>query len=103
MSFMDDMRLHDLSLLQTLDGRVVTYTPDGGEPRVLSGMFQAFTEVTGGETVDVVVARPILSVRTIDVPELQTGDIFSIDGQEYETAVIRPDSEGITEIMLEKL
>lgn len=103
MSFMNDMQLHDLSLLQTLDGRVVTYTPNGGESRVFAGMFQAFTEVTGGETVDVVVARPILSVRSANIPEIQTGDRFSIDGQEYEAAVIRPDSEGITEIMLEKL
>jgi hypothetical protein len=39
----------------------------------------------------------------MDVPELAAGDVFAIDGQDYEAAVIRPDSEGITEIMMEKL
>lgn len=103
MAFIDDMQGRDLALLQTLDGRIITYTPDGGTPRVIAGMFQAFSELTGGESVDVLVNNPILSVRTMDVPELAVGDEFSIDGQDYEAAVIRPDSEGITEIMMEKL
>lgn len=103
MGFIDDMRLHDLSLLQTLDGRVVTYTPDGGSPRTLSGMLQEFSNLAEGETVDVVVTKPVLSVRTVDIPEIQTGDQFSIESRDYEVAVIRPDNEGITELILEKL
>lgn len=103
MAFIEDMQGRDLALLQTLDGRIITYTPDGGTPRVIAGMFQAFSEAVGGETVDVLVNNPILSVRTMDVPELAVGDVFAIDGQDYEAAVIRPDSEGITEIMMEKL
>jgi hypothetical protein len=86
-----------------LDGREVTYTPDGGSPRIVSGMLQEFTELTGGETVDVVVAKPVLSVRTIDIPEIQAGDVFTIDSQDYEVAVVSPDNEGITELMMEKL
>ena len=103
MSFLDDMRLHDLALLETLDGRVVTYTPDGGSPRVLSGMLQAFSELVGGETIDLVVNQPVLSLRTMDIPEIAVGDRFSIDSQTYEVAVIKPDSESITELLLEKL
>lgn len=103
MAFIEDMQGRDLALLQTLDGRVITYTPDGGSSRVIAGMFQAFSELTGGESVDVLVNNPILSVRTMDVPELAVGDVFAIDGHDYEAAVIRPDSEGITEIMMEKL
>ena len=103
MTCIEEMQGRDLALLQTLDGRIITYTPDGGTPRVIAGMFQAFSEAVGGETVDVVVNNPILSVRTMDVAELAVGDVFAIDGQEYEAAVIRPDSEGITEIMMEKL
>jgi len=103
MAFIDDMQERDLALLQALDGREVTYTPDGGVPRVISGMLQAFTELTGGETVDVVVSSPMLSVRTIDIPEIQVGDQFTIDAQDYEVAVTRPDSEGITELTLEQL
>jgi hypothetical protein len=103
MTFMDDMHGHHLTLLNALDGREVTYTPDGGTPRVLSGMLQAFSELVGGESVDVVVNNPVLSVRTQDIPEIQTGDQFTVDGKDYEVAVIRPDSEGITELILEAL
>jgi hypothetical protein len=103
MAFIDDMRLHDLALLERLDGRVVTYTPDGGSPRTLSGMLQEFTEMVGGESVDVTSSRPVLSVRTADIPEIQTGDLFQIDGQDYAVQVIRPDNEGITDLFLEKL
>lgn len=102
MPFLDDMHGHHLSILEALDGREVTYTPDGGSPRIISGMLQEFSELTGGETVDVVVTTPILSVRSADIPEIQTGDQFTVDGQDYEVAVIRPDNEGITELMLEK-
>ena len=103
MSFIDDMRLHDLALLQTLDGRLVTYTPDGGSPRSLFGMLQEFSELTSGETVDVVVSKPVLSIRTLDILEIKTGDLFTVEGRNYEVAVIRPDNEGITELILEKL
>lgn len=103
MPFIDDMAQHDLSLLERLDGRVVTYTPVIGSPRTLTGMLQEFTEMIGGEGVDVVASHPVLSVRTADVPDIATGDQFAIDGQDYEVEVIRPDSEGITEIILEKL
>lgn len=103
MPFIEDMQERDLALLQALDGREVTYTPDGGSPRIVSGMLQEFAELTGGETVDVVVAKPVLSVRTLDIPEIQAGDIFTIDSQDYEVAVVSPDNEGITELMMEKL
>ena len=103
MPFIDDMHGHHLSILEALDGREVTYTPDGGSSRTVSGMLQEFTELTGGETVDVVVAKPVLSVRTIDIPEIQAGDTFTVGGSDYEVAVVSPDNEGITELMMEKL
>lgn len=103
MAFIEDMQERDLALLQALDGREVTYTPAGGMPRTVSGMLQEFTELTGGETVDVVVAKPVLSVRTIDIPEIQVGDLFTIETQDYEVAVVSPDNEGITELMMEKI
>ncbi len=103
MPFIEDMQERDLALLQVLDGREVVYTPLVGAPRLLFGMLQAYSELVGGESVDVVVNQPILSVRTSDIPEIQVGDNFNIDNQDYEVAVIRPDSEGITELMLEKL
>lgn len=107
MGFIDDMADHHLSILDRLDGREITYTPlgtpNGGASRVLSGLFQAYSELTGGESVDVVISSPVLSVRTQDIPEIAVGDQFTIEAQDYEVAVIRPDEEGITELLLEKL
>lgn len=101
MPFLNDMHGHHLSLLQALDGREMFYTPAGGAIRAITGMFQAYSQLVGGETVDVLVNNPVLSVRTDDVPEIATGDSITIDGKDYEVAVIRPDSEGITELILE--
>lgn len=101
MTFMEDMHGHHATLMDKLDGREVFYTPQGAASRAVIGMFQAFSELVNGETVDVVVSSPVLSVRTADIPEIAVGDSFTIDGTEYEVAVIRPDSEGITELVLE--
>lgn len=103
MGFIDDMADHHLSILEALDGREVTYTPEGESPRTISGLFQAYSELTGGESVDVVISSPVLSVRTQDIPEIAVGDQFTIEAVDYEVAVIRPDEEGITELTLEKL
>lgn len=103
MPFIDDMHGHHLSLLQTLDGREIIYSPQGGSPRTIAGMLQEYTEMTGGETVDVVVTNPMLSVRTNDIAEIAVGDGFTIESRDYEVAVISPDHEGITELTLEKL
>lgn len=102
MAFIEDMQGRDLTLLQTLDGREVAYTPQVGIPRLISGMLQSYSEITGGESVDVIINSPILSVRGIDVPEIAEGDQFNIDGKDYTAAAVRSDNEGITEIMLEE-
>ena len=103
MSFIEDMDNHHLSILDMLDGREVIYTPDGELPRVVSAMMQEFSELREGETVNIVVTNPILSIRSLDIPEITLGDHFNVDGQDYEVAIIRPDNEGITELTLEKL
>lgn len=90
-----------MAILQALDGREVTFIPDGGASRIISGMLQALSELVPGDSVEVVASAPILSVRAIDVPELDVGDRFQIDGKDYEAVVIRPDNEGMIEIRLE--
>ena len=97
------MQERDLTLLQTLDGRDIIYTHRGSMPRVISGMLQEFTELVDGETVDVVATKPVLSVRSVDLPCPETGDLITIDGMDYKIAVIRPDNEGMVELILEKL
>lgn len=60
MTFLEDMQGCDLALLQTLDGREITYRPADGVARTVAGMLQEFSELTAGETVDVVTAKPVL-------------------------------------------
>lgn len=103
MSFLEDMHLHHESILDTLDGRLITYTPYGSAPRAISGMLQEFTEMIHGESIDINSTRPILSVRSDDVPDIQTGDMIDVEGANYQVEVIQPDSEGITELVLERL
>ena len=103
MTFIEDMDNHHISLMEALDGREVTYTPQGGSPRTINAMLQEFSELTAGETVDIVTTSPILSARSIDIAEIQTGDQFTIQSQNYKAVVIKPDNEGITELMLEKI
>lgn len=102
MPFIDDMQERDLALLQTLDGRDIIYTHRGSMPRVITGMFQSFSELADGESVDVVVSNPVLSVRSVDLPCPECGDLIEVDGTEYKVVVIRPDNEGIIELILEK-
>lgn len=103
MSFIDDMQERDLSLLQTLDGREVTYTPSGGIARAISGMLQEFTEIVNNGSVDVMATHPVLSVRAVDIPEIATDDAVTVAGVNYKVTSIRPDNEGIIELILEKL
>ena len=103
MSFLQKFHEHDLALIQMLDGRDVIYTPDGGSPRVISGMLQDFSKMASGETIDVVSSVPTLSVRIMDVPEIKIGDLMNIESQDYKVRIIRPDNEGMVEIELEIL
>ena len=109
MCFSKNMQEHDLSLLQTLDGQHIIYTPKGdsspkgGTARVIAGMLQEQTQMVHGQSVEVVATHTLLSVRSIDLPEVKTGDGIVVGNQAYEIVVIRPSNEGIIELVLEKL
>ena len=97
------MQEHDLSLLQTLDGQYIVYTPKQGKPRVIDGMLQTRTAFIPGGHVEMVSTESILSVRSVDSIDMQVGDKIAVDSNTYEIAVIRADNESITELVLEKL
>ncbi len=103
MGFVKNMQEHDLTLLQTLDGQYIVHTSRSGKMRVIDGMLQEHTQMIPGGNVEVVATYPVLSARTIDLDDVNIGDKIAIDSQTYEVAVIRPDNEGIAELVLEKL
>ena len=103
MSFIKNMQDHDLALLQTLDGQYIVHTSKSGKMRVIDGMLQEHTQMIPGGNVEVVATHPILSARSIDLEDVNIGDKIAVDSQTYEVAIIRPDNEGIIELVLEKL
>ena len=66
-------------------------------------MLQEHTQMIPGGNVEVVATHPILSARSIDLEDVNIGDKIAVDSQTYEVAIIRPDNEGIIELVLEKL
>ena len=103
MGFVKNMMEHDLALLQTLDGQYIIYTPKQGKPRVIDGMLQTRAALIPGGHVEMVSTEVILSVRSIDSHDMQVGEKIAVDNNTYEIASIRPDNEGIAELLLEKL
>ena len=103
MSFIKNMQEHDLALLQTLDGQYIMHLPKQGKPRIIDGMLQEHTQMVPGGNVEIVATHPVLSVRNVDLPDVQIGDLIAVDSKSYEVAVIRPDNEGIVELVLERL
>jgi hypothetical protein len=100
MSFIEDIELHNISLLRKLDGRKFLYTPRGGRSRIIDGILQESSEFASGQSVNIVVSHMMLSVRSCDVLGIMVGDEFSFGTRNYEVSIIRPDSGGITELTL---
>ena len=97
------MMEHDLTLIQTLDGQYIIYTPKQGKPRVIDGMLQERASFIPGGSVEMVSTEAILSVRSIDSIDMQAGEKIAVDSQTYEIAVVRADNEGVVELVLERL
>lgn len=103
MSFIKNMQDHDLSLLQALDGEYILYTSNRGKQRVVDGMLQTRTAFIPGGHVDMVTTETVFHIRSIDSHDMQVGEKIAVDSNTYEIASIRPDNEGIAELVLERV
>ena len=103
MSFVKNMQDHDLALLQALDGEYILYTSNHGVTKVIDGMLQKRASLIPGSYSEMVSTETILHVRAIDSYDMQVGEKIAVDSQTYEIAAIRAETEGISEIVLEKL
>ena len=103
MSFIKNMMEHDLALLQTLDGEYILYTSNQGEQKVIDGMLQTRAAFVQGGSVDMVATETVLHMRAVDSQDMHVGERIVVDSQTYEIAIIRPDNESITELVLEKI
>jgi hypothetical protein len=103
MSFMKNMQEHDLSLLQILDGEYILYTSSQGKQMVIDGMLQKRASLIPGSYGEMVSTETVLHLRAVDSQDMQVGEKIAVDSQTYEIAVIRAETEGMTELVLEKL
>ena len=103
MGFVKNMMEHDLALLQTLNGEYILYTSKQGKQRVIDGMLQTRTSFIPGGHVEMVTTETILHIRSVDSSDMQVGEKIAVDNNTYEIASIRPETEGITEVFLEKI
>ncbi len=103
MSFVKNMQEHDLALLQALDGEYILYTSTCGKQKVIDGMLQKRASFASGGYAEMVTTETVLHIRAIDSQDIQVGKKIAVDDKTYEIAAIRPDNEGFTELLLEKL
>lgn len=83
-------------------GIEATFTPSGGSPVVIAGIFDApHIGVEAGGSVEVSVTAPTFMTRTVDVATADYGDLINISAVDYIIRDIMPDGTGMTTLVLE--
>ena len=75
------------------------YTPTGGEPRIVLGIFdRPYFEALGPVMEG---SAPSFTCKASDVPELAQGDAFTIAGVAFTSTGNEPDGTGLVRIKLD--
>ena len=89
---------------QTVFGETVTFTPNGGTPATVTGVFDAehaYQELIGEALIET--TRPIVVVRSAAFsPTPVRGDAISVRSTNYKVIEIQPDGQGDLSLILEK-
>lgn len=83
---------------------VATYTPVGGRPICVNGIFdapQASRNAT--DMMDITIPAPQFVCRTADVPNAADGDAIVIRSVNYQVRVVLTDGTGVSTLVLEKM
>ncbi|MGI9141869.1 MAG: head-tail joining protein [Fluviibacter sp.] len=83
---------------------VATYTPIGGRPACVTGIFdapQASRNAT--DMIDITIPAPQFVCRTVDVPNAADGDSLTIRSVAYLVRVVITDGTGVSTLLLEKV
>lgn len=88
---------------QTVAGTTATWTPAGGDPVEITGVYMAPYRTVELGLAGVDASAPEFDAMTADVPGIAQGDALEVDGTQYEIAAApRPDPvSGITKLVLE--
>lgn len=80
-------------------GETVTIRPIGSLSRDIRAIFKRPSEVDFGDT-GIVAMTPYIRARTVDVEDMQPGDLVTVNGVEYRAEAPEPDHRGMTHIPL---
>lgn len=84
-------------------GVTATYTPSGGSPVSISGIFDSdYQEVDAGGGVGFAVKQPRFHTPTTNVASAAEGDTMTISGVSYVIRVVMEDGTGMTMLAIEE-
>lgn len=99
----------DRAALALLGGETITYTPDGGEPVEVTGIFDALYVLAKGSRAEAGVETlgPAVFFRLEDLPEdpqeTEAEPVLTIRGVDYQVIERRPDGMGGIVLALRRL
>ena len=93
------------SMGQTVMGEPVTYTPSGGAPESITGIFDGISvEIDIDTALAIQSTDPALTVRLASLVVAQSvGDAITVRGTNYTIAEIHPDGQGDARLKLEEV
>ncbi len=93
----------DAALIRAF-GSTVTYTPDGGSPTPILGLFQNPDVEPDSNTLDFLTQGPMVSVLVTDMPSPSNKDLFTIPvgGTNYQVKDFEVDEGGMVFVQLEE-
>ena len=86
-------------------GVPVIFTPAGGGPTTIIGIFEAERDVATIDAIGVPVAarKPVLEARVADFPTMpQEGDVVTVGGMDYAIVDVQPDGHGWVALILRR-
>lgn len=80
-----------------------TYTPAGGDPVTVQGIFDAPQATRNASNLlDVTIPSPQFVCPTADVMGVSEGDALEVSGTDYTIRVVLTDGTGVTTLVLER-
>jgi len=85
-------------------GVAATYTPSGGSPVTVNGIFDHdYYAADAGGSVAVAIEQPRFLCRTADVASAAEGDALTVNSTNYTVKVVEADGTGVTNLVLEEV
>lgn len=96
MGFRENFAAIDTAIFSAL-GDTVTWTPAGGAAVSVLAFFEnQYYESNAGGYAEAVGTRPMVTFKTVDVPNIARGDAVAFGGVNYALKTLEPTSDGLT-------